>query len=98
QNNDCEADVAVPFMQPWNQKLDAIDPLFAGIGLALEPRSHDGLVRSLDARWGEFWGCVPADHTDQVGQLFGDSPGIGENWSYLAFYDELINYLRTLGY
>ncbi len=98
QNNDCEADVAVPFMQPWKQKLDAIDPLFAAIGLALEPKSHDGLVRAVDARWGEFWGCVPADHTDQVGQLFGDSPGLGEDWSYLAFYDELINYLRTLGY
>lgn len=98
QNNDCEADVVVPFMQPWKQKLDAVDPLFAVIGLALEPKSHDGLVRSADARWGEFWGCVPADHTDEVGQLFGDSPGIGEDWDYLAFYDELINYLRTLGY
>ncbi|MFO0760311.1 MAG: alpha/beta fold hydrolase [Byssovorax sp.] len=97
-NDDCDADVVVPFMQPWKDKLDAIDPLFAAIGLALEPKSHDGLVRSADARWGEFWGCVPGDHLDEVGQLFGDSPGIGEDWDYLAFYDELVNYLRVLGY
>ena len=48
-------------------------------------------------RWGEFWGCVPADHLDEIGQLFGDDPGVGNDWKYLDFYTSLVATLRQKG-
>jgi len=58
---------------------------------------NDALVRAADARWGEFLGCVPADHLDEVGQLLGDGPGIGNDWDHLQFYADLVAYLRDRG-
>lgn len=82
--------------------LDTTDPLFLvpeailsdGI-LSQEP--NDALVRVVDARWGEFLGCVPADHLDEVGQLLGDGPGLGNDWDHLAFYADLVAVLRDRG-
>jgi triacylglycerol lipase len=58
---------------------------------------NDALVRVTDARWGEFLGCVPADHLDEVGQLLGDGPGLGNDWDHLDFYADLVAYLRDRG-
>lgn len=58
---------------------------------------NDALVRVVDARWGEFLGCVPADHLDEVGQLLDDSPGLGNDWLHLDFYGDLVAYLRARG-
>lgn len=58
---------------------------------------NDALVRVIDARWGEFLGCVPADHLDEVGQLLGDGPGLGNDWDHLGFYADLVAYLRDRG-
>lgn len=58
---------------------------------------NDALVRAADARWGEFLGCVPADHLDEVGQLLGDGPGLGNDWDHLEFYADLVAYLRDRG-
>jgi triacylglycerol lipase len=99
--NDCEADVVVPFIQPWESGLDPINPLFYATDLLLSGTSnqiHDGLVRAKDAKWGEYWGCLPADHVDEVGQILGQSPGLGNQWKYLDFYTQLIAYMRSLGY
>lgn len=82
--------------------LDTTDALFVipeailsdGI-FSQEP--NDALVRVVDARWGEFLGCVPADHLDEVGQLLGDSPGLGNDWDHLQFYGDLVAYLRDRG-
>jgi triacylglycerol lipase len=58
---------------------------------------NDALVRAADARWGEFLGCVPADHLDEVGQLLGDDAGLGNHWDHLQFYGDLVAYLRDRG-
>lgn len=58
---------------------------------------NDALVRVEDARWGEFLGCVPADHLDEVGQLLGDGAGLGNDWDHLQFYGDLVAYLRDRG-
>lgn len=99
--DDCEGDLALPFITSWSGELDPLNALFAPTALVLSGVSndiHDGLVRAKDARWGEFWGCLPADHVDEVGQILGQSPGLGNAWSYLQFYTELITYLRQRGY
>lgn len=98
---DCDGDLVVPFIQPWKSTLDPMNALFAITELPLagiDNLINDGLVRARDARRGEFWGCVPADHVDEVGQILGQSPGFGNDWKYLDFYTQLIAYMRTRGF
>lgn len=99
---DCVVADAPAFIADWGGERDPIDPLLditealldGGVGDAY---ANDGLVRVRDARWGRFLGCVPADHLDQIGQLFGDGPGLGNQWDYLQFYVALIQHLREQG-
>jgi triacylglycerol lipase len=86
----------------FEDTLDTTDTLFLvpeailseGI-FSQEP--NDALVRVVDARWGEFLGCVPADHLDEVGQLLGDGAGLGNAWDHLELYGDLVAYLRDRG-
>jgi triacylglycerol lipase len=100
--SECAPDEELSFVEQWNLEVDTVDPLLSlteafldgGFG---QPSSNDGLVRAEDARWGKFLGCVPADHLDEVGQLLGDSPGLGNQWNHLDFYRGVVAYLRTQG-
>jgi triacylglycerol lipase len=58
---------------------------------------NDGLVRVADAQHGEFLGCIPADHLDEIGQLLGDDPGFANDFDHLVFYRELVAWLRAGG-
>jgi hypothetical protein len=99
----CDVASPLPFIGAWDDERDPIDPLFSvtealsdgGIG---DPYPNDGLVRVDDAKHGLFLGCLPADHTDMVGHLFGDKPGVGNDWDYKQFYVDLILWLRAQGY
>lgn len=99
----CQVSSAPDFIKAYNNNLDPIDPLFdlpeqlldGGI---TDPYPNDGLVRVVDARWGDFLGCVPADHMDMIGQLFGDNPGFGNPWDHRQFYQDLVSLLRDKGF
>ena len=101
--SDCAPDVELPFITDFKTVLDPVDPLLdlteqildGGFG---DPYPNDGLVRAKDARWGQFLGCVPADHLDEIGQLFGDGAGAGNGWKYKDFYVALVAELRARGY
>jgi triacylglycerol lipase len=56
-------------------RLDFLDPLFRIPWQIIRDRDgiNDGLVSIRSAQWGDFQGCVPADHIDEVG-LIGDLP------------------------
>ena len=95
---DCAANLVMPFIQPWESTLDPLNPLFAATQLVMGTKANDGLVRVQDAQWGEFWGCVPGDHLDEIGQILGQSPGLGNKWSYQDFYWQLISYMRQQGF
>lgn len=99
----CNADVDLPFIKDWQNKLDVVDPALSVFntildGSIIDPQPNDGLVRVVDSKRGEFWGCLPADHLDEIGQLFGDSPGLGNSWEYQAFYASVIAELRKRGF
>ena len=86
----------------WNLYVDPLDPLFSIPGAIVAERLiasevHDGLVAADSARWGRFLGCIPADHMDQVGHLLGDSPGLFNPFDHLAFYRDLVAFLRAEG-
>jgi triacylglycerol lipase len=99
----CAVADAPAFVADWKAERDPIDPALALTeamldgGLA-DPYPNDGLVRVESAKWGRFLGCVPADHLDQIGHLFGDSPGLGNAWKYLGFYASLVAFLRAEGF
>jgi triacylglycerol lipase len=98
----CAAAASPPFIAKWKTELDPVDPLLSVTetyldGGLLDPYPNDGLVRVKDAQWGTFLGCIPADHLDEIGHLFGDAPGLGNAWRHDAFYAELIAYLRQQG-
>lgn len=99
----CQALTPPSFIAKWQWETDPIEPLFAiaeayldgGIG---NPYPNDGLVRVQDAKWGTFLGCIPADHLDEIGHLFGDSPGLGNAWRHDDFYVALAAFLREKGF
>jgi triacylglycerol lipase len=99
----CEAAESPPWVARYADDRDTVDPLLSVSeaildgGLA-DPFPNDGLVRVVDARWGRFLGCVPADHLDEVGQLLGDSPGIGNDFDHTQLYVDLVRFLRAEGF
>jgi triacylglycerol lipase len=99
---DCAADVELPWVTAMKGEKDPTDPLFAIFETMLDGGfqgtvPNDGLVRAVDARWGEFWGCVPADHMDEVGQLLGDSPGLFNSYDHTEMFSEIVKQLRDKG-
>lgn len=100
---DCAPDVDLPWVYALHGEKDPVDPLMSvteamidgGFG---QNDPNDGLVRVADARWGEFWGCVPADHMDEVGQLVGDSPGLANGFDHEEMFSDIVKELRKKGY
>lgn len=91
---------------PNSSRTDVLDPLM-GIPSSifaltspnpLDPIPHDGLVSVEAARWGQFLGCVPADHLDEIGQighLFAD-PFSG--YEHKGMYRKIVDQLRADGF
>jgi len=100
--SECASEDAPPFLANWAGVTDPIDPLFAAAeaivdGGILSSIPNDGLVRVDDAKWGTFLGCIPADHIDEIGHLFGDGSGGDNPFDHLVFYRNVVGYLRARG-
>jgi triacylglycerol lipase len=101
--NFCDRASAPEFIAKWHDERDPIEPLLeVPENILAGPRDtkypNDGLVRVGDARWGEFLGCIPADHLDEVGQIGGDEPGGDNDFEHLVFYRDLVGFLGERGY
>ncbi len=55
-------------------------------------RYHDGLIPLSSQVYGEFLGCIPADHWDQVGQPLGPSHW-WTGFDHINLYLALVDYL-----
>ena len=92
---------AAPFMTTWNGQRDPIKielaPVAAILGLAELPNTptQDGLVTVASATWGQFLGCIPADHFDEVCQLAGQGAGLGNGFDCLLFWRDLEQFLAS---
>lgn len=99
---DCMPDERVEVVSRWALETDPIDPLLSISESILQEGfsslPNDGLVTARSSRWGTFLGCIPADHFDEMGQLLGDDPGFGNDFDHLAFYRDLVEWLRIQGY
>jgi triacylglycerol lipase len=98
----CDVADAPPYIAALDGDLDTID---GGLALSaailsedlLTPAPNDGLVTVASATWGTFLGCIPADHLDEVGQLLGDAPGLGNDLDHRAVYRGIVAELRQMG-
>lgn len=61
-------------------------------------RPHDGVATVESARWGEFQGCIPADHLDVVGQVDDHRPNRRTGWDYVRFYRNVAFGLAERGF
>ena len=100
--SDCDVPDAPAFITDFAKTRDPVDVLLKPTNTLLDEGlsqvPNDGLVQVKSARWGTFLGCVPADHLDEIGQLFGDNPGLGNDWRHKEFFLALIQYLRAQGF
>lgn len=99
----CDVDDPPPWIRSYERERDPIEPLLSVTEEILDggltaPYPNDGLVRVESAVWGEFLGCIPADHLDQIGHLLGDRPGFGNPWRHTDFYVSLVAFLRAKGF
>ena len=69
---------------------------FTAHGTRLLP--NDGMVTVESAKWGEFQGCFPADHLDEVGQPRHDGPDAHTGFDHLRFYRNLAFDLAARGF
>ena len=98
----CATPTEAPFIARWDGYDDPINPLLAATGSILSsdvspPPLNDGLVPVASARYGTFLGCVPADHLDEMCQIAGASPGVGNAFDCHLFYRQLADWLVAQG-
>jgi triacylglycerol lipase len=69
---------------------------FVGHGDALYP--NDGMAMVESAKWGNFRGCIPADHLHEVGQV--NKAGVDRRTGFdpVRFYRDVAFELASLGY
>lgn len=67
-----------------------------GGGTAME--INDGMATIASAKWGNFRGCIPADHLDQVGQIGDEEPDEDTGFDHIRFYRNLAFDLAERGF
>lgn len=82
-------------------RLDATTPVLAPFAAFLEDFNplenvNDGLVTVRSAKWGQFQGCVQADHFDEIGQIAQAGPTLA-GFDHIAFYRRIVSDLRAAG-
>jgi triacylglycerol lipase len=71
-----------------------LDPVIGSFGAD----AHDGLVTVASAKWGNFKGCIPADHSDEVGQVTTATPNPKTDWDPARFYRQVADDLAARGF
>ncbi|MEZ4222663.1 MAG: hypothetical protein R3B13_17105 [Polyangiaceae bacterium] len=59
---------------------------------------NDGLCTVASARWGRFRGCVPADHSEQLGQRNLPDVNVRTGFDIAWFYASVAAELSAMGY
>jgi triacylglycerol lipase len=100
-DEDCAVASAPEFIRRYQDDVDPIDRLLFLTGrylLGEDKQANDGVVHVASMRWGEWLGCVPADHWDTIGQMLGDRPGGTNPFDHRAFYAGLAGFLAARGH
>jgi triacylglycerol lipase len=86
----------------YRSRRDVMDATLAGgaslVAHGAELRPNDGMVTVESAKWGEFQGCIPADHLDEVGQPGDDGPNRRTGFDHKRFYRNVAFGLARKGF
>ncbi len=63
-----------------------------------EMRPNDGMVTVENAKWGEFRGCIPADHLAEVGQPKLNGMNKRTGFDHIRFYRDVAFDLSAKGF
>jgi len=63
-----------------------------------EKHPNDGVVPVPSARWGNFRGCIPADHLDLLGLYKDDPPNPKTGFDFIRFYRTMAYELAEMGF
>jgi triacylglycerol lipase len=102
-DDDCGSPTEAPFVSRWDQYVHSLSPLLSVpaqvIAGSFNPSpTNDGLVTVASAKWGEFLGCVPADHLAEIGQIGGQAPSAGDPFDHVLFYRQVADWLAERGF
>jgi triacylglycerol lipase len=96
----CQSAIEPGWVAQWDQKTDATTALMSPFAAILNQSAplplNDGLVTVASAKWGNFMGCLPADHVEQVCQIA--NPTASSGFKCADFYRTLVNWLVAQGY
>lgn len=86
-------------MHRHDDERDTMDALLVGgaafVAHGLKAIPNDGVSTVRSAIFGEFMGCYPADHLDQVGQVKDEGTDEDTGFNYQRFYLHLAEDLAT---
>lgn len=87
----------------WHEgQSDVMNKLLVPMAAVLAPgftfTPNDGMATVTSAKWGEFQGCIPADHYDEVGQIGNDSPDRHTGFDHIRFYRNIAYGLAERGF
>lgn len=60
--------------------------------------AHDGMVTVASAKWGEFRGCVPGDHSDEIGRMTSSRPNPRTSFDPQRFWRQVAFELAARGF
>jgi triacylglycerol lipase len=73
-------------------------PMAALTAHGAELLPNDGMATVASAKWGNFRGCIPADHLDEVGQVADRGQDRRTGFDHLRFYRTVAFDLAARGY
>lgn len=86
----------------YRKRADVMDaqlvPMAAFVAHGLELRPNDGMATVESAKWGNFRGCIAADHLDEVGQPRHDGRSFKTGFEHRRFYRNLAFDLAKRGF
>jgi len=59
------------------------------------PEPNDGIIPTRSQIYGQFLGCVPADHFDQIGQVADNLPQLVSGFDHREMYVRIVAHLRA---
>ena len=89
-------------LETYRYRRDVMDPLLVPVaaivahGGSLIP--NDGMATVDSAKYGNFRGCIPADHFDEVGQIKDDTYDRRTGFDHVRFYRNVAFDLARRGY
>lgn len=89
-------------VETYRYRRDVMDPLLVPVaaivahGVSVLP--NDGMATVESAKYGNFRGCIPADHLDEVGQIKDEAADRRTGFDHVRFYRNVAFDLARRGY